>query len=65
MGLLDNLQVDDSSHFIFFGVWVGGTLPIEFEVESLQVAVNLHLTDRQPLKNRLTTLEELDERRWM
>ena len=41
------------------------TLPIEFEVESLQVAVDLHFTDSQSLKNRLTTLEELDERRRM
>ena len=41
------------------------TLPIEFEVESLRVAVKSRLTDNQSLRNRLTTLEELDERRKM
>ena len=41
------------------------TLPIEFEVESLRVAVKTRLTDSQSLRNRLTTLEELDERRSM
>ena len=41
------------------------TLPIEFEVESLRVAVNSRLTDNQSLRHRLTTLEELDERRRM
>ena len=30
------------------------TLPIEFEVESLRVAVKTHLTDSQSLRNRLT-----------
>lgn len=37
------------------------TLPIEFEVESLRVAVETRLTDSQSLRRRLTTLEELDE----
>jgi len=41
------------------------TLPIEFEVESLRVAIGSRLTDSQSLKNRLTDLEELDERRRM
>ena len=41
------------------------TLPIEFEVESLRVAVESRLTDSQPLRNRLTTLEELDKKRRM
>ncbi|PTQ27291.1 hypothetical protein MARPO_0207s0002 [Marchantia polymorpha] len=41
------------------------TLPIEFEVESLRVAVQSRLTNSQSLRNRLTTLEELDERRRM
>jgi hypothetical protein len=38
------------------------TISIKFEVESLRVA---RLTDSQSLKNKLTTLEELDERRRM
>ena len=37
------------------------TLPIKFEVESLQVVVQSRLTDNQSLKYRLTTLEALDE----
>lgn len=41
------------------------TLPIEFEVESLRVAVESRLTDNQSLRNRQTTLEELNERRMM
>ena len=41
------------------------TLPIEFEVESLQVAVESCLTDSQSLRNNLTTLEEIDERKRM
>ena len=41
------------------------TLPIEFEVESLRVAVTFRLMDSQSLRNRLTTLEGLDERRRM
>ena len=44
---------------------LGATLPINFEVESLRVAVNLRLTDSRSLRNRLTTLEELDENRRM
>lgn len=40
-------------------------LPIEFEVESLWVAISTRLTDSQSLRNRLTTLEELDELRRM
>ena len=39
-------------------------LPIEFEVESLRVAVGTRLNDSESLKNRLGDLEELDERRW-
>jgi transposase InsO family protein len=39
------------------------TLPIEYEVESLRVAIGSRLIDKQSLKNRLTDLEELDERR--
>jgi hypothetical protein len=41
------------------------TIPIEFEVESLRIAFNSRLTDSQYLRNGLTTLEELDERRRM
>ena len=41
------------------------TLPIEFEVETLRVAIGSRLTESQSLKNRLTTLEELDEKRKM
>ena len=41
------------------------TLPIEYEVESLRVAIGFRLTESQSLKNRLTDLEELDERRRM
>lgn len=41
------------------------TLPIEFEVECLRVAVDSRLKDTQSLNNRLTTLEELDERQKM
>src|ERR1700738_1980908 len=39
------------------------TLPIEYEVESLRVAIDSRLTEKQSLRNRLTDLEELDERR--
>lgn len=42
---------------------VEATLPIKFEVESLRVAIGARLTESQSLKNRLTTLEELDERK--
>ena len=41
------------------------TLPIEYEVESLRVAIGSRLTKNQSLRNRLTNLEELDERRRM
>jgi hypothetical protein len=41
------------------------TLPIEYEVESLRVAICTRLTTEQSLKNRVTDLEELDERRRM
>jgi hypothetical protein len=40
-----------------------GNLPIDIEVESLQVAIDSQLTDSQSLQNCLTTLEELDEGR--
>ena len=41
------------------------TLPIEYEVESLRIAIGSRLTESQSSKNRLTDLEELDERRRM
>jgi len=41
------------------------TLPIEYEVESLRVAVSTRLTESQSLRNRLTDLEALDEGRRM
>lgn len=44
---------------LVFGILA--TLPIEFEVESLRV--RYCLTNMQSLRNRLTDLEELDERR--
>ena len=39
------------------------TLPIEFEVEALRVAVSSRLPIKQSVWNRLTNLEELDEKR--
>ena len=48
---------------LVFGI--EATLPIEFEVASLRIAVNSRLTDSQSLRIRLTDLEELDERRRM
>ena len=42
---------------------IEATLPIEFEVESLRVAIESWLMDSQSLRRRLTTLEELDESR--
>ena len=42
---------------------IDATLLIEFEVESLRVAVGTRLNDSQSLKNMLTDLEELDEKR--
>ena len=65
MGLSHNLQGDNTSDTILIGVWVGSSFSIEFEVESRRVAVQSRLTDNQSLRNRLTTLEELDERRKM
>lgn len=41
------------------------TLPMEYEVESLRVAIGSRLTESQSLKNMLTNLEELDEIRRM
>ena len=41
------------------------TLPIKYEVESLRVAISSCLTESQSLKNKLTDLEEFDERRMM
>ena len=46
---------------LVFGI--EATLPIEFEVEALWVAVSSRLPVKQSLRNRLTELEELDERR--
>ena len=47
---------------ISFVYGIEATLPIEFEVESLRVAVGIRLNDSQSLKNRLMNLEELDEK---
>ena len=47
--------------FLVYGI--EATLPIEFEVESLRVAVGTRINDSHFLKNRLTDLEELDEKR--
>ena len=41
------------------------TLLIEYEVESLRVAIGSRLTENKSLKNRLTDLEELDKKRRM
>lgn len=38
------------------------TLPIEFEVESLRVAIDSRLTDNESLRDRFATLEALDNR---
>ena len=46
---------------VVFGI--AATLPIELEVEALRVAVSSRLPVKQSLMNRLTDLEELDERR--
>ena len=46
---------------LVFGIEV--TLPIEFKVEALRVAVSSRLPVKQSLRNRLTELEELDEKR--
>ena len=42
---------------------IEATILIEFEVESLRVAVGTRLTNSQSLRNRLTDLKELDEQR--
>lgn len=44
---------------------IEATLPIEFEVKSLRVAINSCLTDSQSLRRRLAALGELDECRRM
>ena len=46
---------------LVFGI--EATLPIEFEVEALRVAVSSRLPVKQSLRNILTELKELDERR--
>ena len=53
------------THATLFSVVYGieAILPIEFEVESLRVAVATRLNDSQSLKNRLTEFEELDKKR--
>jgi hypothetical protein len=40
---------------------IEATLTIEFEVESLRVAVDSRLTNKQSLKDRLVSLKALDE----
>ena len=42
---------------------IEATLPIEFEVESMKVAVETRHNDNESLRNRLDDLEELDEKR--
>ena len=42
---------------------IEATLSIACEVEAFRVAVNSRLTDKQSLRNMMTDLEELDERR--
>lgn len=44
---------------------IEATLPIEFDIPLLRVAIESRLTDSQSLKNRLSSLEELDERHRM
>ena len=46
---------------LVFGI--EATLPIEFEVEALRVAIKSRLPIKQSSRNRLTELEELDKRR--
>ena len=41
---------------------IEATLPIEFEVEAIRVAVSSRLPVKKSLQNRVTDLEELDER---
>ena len=54
-----------TTHATLFSLVYGleATLPIEYEVESLRVAIDSRLTGKQSLRNRLTDLEELDEHR--
>ena len=48
----------------FFLVYcIEATLPIEFEVKLLRAAVDSRLTDKQSLKERLVSLEAMDEGR--
>ena len=42
---------------------IEATLPIKFEVESLRGTVGTRLNDSQSLTNKLTDLEDLDEKR--
>ena len=49
----------------FFVYGLKSIIFIEFELKSLRVAIDSHLTDSQSLRNRLTTLEELDEKKRM
>ena len=42
---------------------IEATLPIEFEMGSLKVAIGTRLNDNESLRNRLEDLEELDEKR--
>ena len=46
---------------LVFGI--EATLSIEFKVEALRVAISSCLPVKQSFRNRLTDLEELDERR--
>ena len=39
------------------------TLPIQYELKSLRVAIGSRLTESQSLRNRLSDLKELDGRR--
>ena len=61
MGLSDDLQGDNTSYSIcFYGI--KATLPIEFEVELLRIAIETRLNDNESLRNMLENLEELDEK---
>lgn len=44
---------------------IEATLPIEFEVESLRMAIDARLTNNQSLRDRLAALEAQDEGRRM
>jgi hypothetical protein len=54
-----------TTHATLFSMVYGleTTLPIEYEVEPLRVAMGSRLTKTQSLRNRLTDLEALDENR--